>query len=144
MEKITLSLSCIFNLSVRTRVLADDFNIIANVAPVFKTGDKSGLRNYRLISILLIIARDFEKLIYNQLYSYFLRNRLLGSELYGFKLLHPAALTPGKISTSWLMNILDDWEKNFVVFVDIRKVLTLLTTLSCFISLNVMVYTRMN
>ena len=67
-EKITPSLSYIFNLSVRTRVFPDDFKI-AKVAPVFKNGDKGDPGNYRPISVLPTIARGFQKLIYNQLYS---------------------------------------------------------------------------
>ena len=113
-EKITSSLSYIFNLSVRPRVFPDDFKI-EKVAPVFKNGDKCNLRNYKPESVLPTIARVFEKLLYNQLYSYFLNNGLLGNEQYGFRSLHSTALALGKTSTGWLMNI-DDGKMNSVVF----------------------------
>ena len=118
-EKITPSLSYIFNLSVRTRVFPDDFKI-ARVAPVFKNGDIGDPGNYRPISVLPTIARVFEKLIYNQLYSYFLNNRLLGNEQYGFRSLHSTALALGKTSNSWLMDT-DDGKMNSVVFLDIKQ-----------------------
>ena len=142
-EKITPSLSYIFNLSVRTRVFPDDFKI-AKVVPVFKNGDKGDPGNYRPISVLPTIARASEKLICNQLYSYSLNNRLLGNEQHGFRSLHSTALALGKTSNNWLMNI-DDGKMNSVVFPRYqKKLLTLLTTRSCLRSLNVMVYTRMN
>ena len=118
-EKITPSLSYLLNLSVRTRVFPDDFKI-AKVAPVFKNGDKGDPGNYRPISVLPTIAKIFEKLIYNQLYSYFLNNRLLGNEQYGFRSLHSTVLALGKTSNNWLMNI-DDGKMNSVVFLDIKK-----------------------
>ena len=118
-EKITPSLSYIFNLSVRTRVFPDDFKI-AKVVPVFKNGDKGDPGNYRPISVLPTIARIFEKLIYNQLYSYFLNNRLLGNEQYGFRSLHSTVLALGKTSSNWLMNA-NDGKINSVVFLDIKK-----------------------
>ena len=37
------------------------------VAPVFKSGDRDNLNNYRLVTVLPTIARVFEKLIYQQL-----------------------------------------------------------------------------
>ena len=109
-EKITPSLSYIFHLSVRTRIFPDGFKI-AKVAPVFKNGDKGDPGNYRPTSVLPTIAKVFEKLIYNQLYSHFLKNRLLRNEQYRFRSLHSTALALGKTSNSWLMNT-DDGKVN--------------------------------
>ena len=41
----------------------------ANVVPVFKEGDKQSLKNYRPII--------FERLLYNQLFEFFIRNDLI-------------------------------------------------------------------
>ena len=44
---------------------------IAVICPIFKgEGSKSSPNNYRLISVLPIVARLFEKIIHNQLYDY--------------------------------------------------------------------------
>ena len=82
-----------------TRAFPDDCKV-AKVAPVFKNEDKGDLGKYRPISVLPIIARVFEKLTYNQLYSYFLNNRLLGNQQYGFGSLYSTALALGKHPTA--------------------------------------------
>ena len=43
----------------------------ADVIPVHKKKDKCVKENYRPVSILSNISKVFEKLLYNQLYSYF-------------------------------------------------------------------------
>ena len=42
----------------------------ARVAPIYKEGSSDHRLNYRPISILPVISRLFEKLIYNQLCNY--------------------------------------------------------------------------
>ena len=44
---------------------------IAKVLPLYKKDDKELLNNYRPISLLPVILKIFERIIYNQLYSYF-------------------------------------------------------------------------
>ena len=41
---------------------------IAKIAPIYKDGDKSEKSNHRPISVLSVISRLFERLVYNQLY----------------------------------------------------------------------------
>ena len=72
---ITPALTYIFNISIKTRVFPWDFKL-AKVTPVFKSGDRDELGNYRPISVIPTIARVFEKLIYNQLHTYFIDNNL--------------------------------------------------------------------
>ena len=109
----------LFNLSIETNTFPDDFKI-GKVAPVFKSGDKEDLNNYRPISVLPTIARIFERLLYNQLYDYLTVNKLLGDEQYGFRSLHSTAMALGKMSNQWLMNM-DNGNLSAVVFLDIRK-----------------------
>ena len=109
----------LFNLSIETNTFPDDFKV-GKVAPVFKSGDKEDLNNYRPISVLPTIARIFERLLYNQLYDYFTANKLLRDEQYGFRSLHSTAMALGKMSNQWLMNM-DNGNLSAVVFLDIRK-----------------------
>ena len=56
----------IFNKSVLTGEYPDELKI-AKVIPLFKSGDKTLVNNYRPISLLSIINKLFEKLIYKHL-----------------------------------------------------------------------------
>ena len=66
------------------------------------------------------MAMIFERLIYNQLYTYFTENNLLGSQQRGFRSLHSTVLALNKATDSWLLNI-DKSRLNSVIFLDIRK-----------------------
>ena len=59
---IAKSLSNIYNTSIRSGVFPKDWKI-AKVAPIFKSGSKSQMGNYRPISVLPTLARIFEKLV---------------------------------------------------------------------------------
>ena len=45
----------------------------ATVAPVQKKGNKESLKNYRPISLLPICGNIFERLIYNEMFTFLLR-----------------------------------------------------------------------
>ena len=72
------SLTDIFNFSVLTKVFPVDLKI-GKVAPVYKSGDKDDLNNYRPISVLPTMARVFENILYGQVYEYFTSHKLLGN-----------------------------------------------------------------
>ena len=59
-EHIAPSLTDIFNFSLEIKVFPDDLKV-GKVAPVYKSGDKDDLNNYRSISVLPTVARVFEK-----------------------------------------------------------------------------------
>ena len=108
-----------FNLSIEMNTFPEYFKI-GKVAPVFKSGDREDLNNYRPISVLPTIATIFERVLYNQLYDYLTANRLLGDEQYGFRSFDCTAMALGKMSNQWLMNM-DNEILSAVVFLDIRK-----------------------
>ena len=85
---IASSLSDLFNFSVNTKAYPDNFKV-AKVTHIFKSGDRDDVNNYRPISrIPTAIARVFEKLICIQLYQYFVNNKLLSNQQFGFRSLH--------------------------------------------------------
>ena len=48
----------------------------SNVVPCHKKDSKNLIKNYRPISLHPIFSKTFERLIYNSLYNYFIRNKL--------------------------------------------------------------------
>ena len=69
MPLIEDSLAFLFNTSIETSLFPDLWKV-ARVTPIFKAGDRANKSNYRPISVLPVISRLFEKLIYNQLYQF--------------------------------------------------------------------------
>ena len=70
--------------------IPDDLKI-AGVTPIFK-GDRDGMSNYTLISILCIVAHVFERLLYNQLHDYLIDNKILYDNQWGSRSLHSTSL----------------------------------------------------
>jgi len=56
----------------------------AHINPIFKKGDKSDPGNYRLISLTSVLCKLMERLVRDQLSSYFVINRLLSTRQHGF------------------------------------------------------------
>ena len=116
---ISESLCDIFNLSTATGCFPDSWKI-ARVAPIFKSGQPDDRSNYRPISVLPVLARVFEKLIYNQLYDYLDKNKHLFLNQSGFRALHS--------TVTCLLNNTDDWYVNMDggkytanIFIDLKK-----------------------
>ena len=57
----------------------------AHVVPVHKKRDKQCLKNYRPISLLPICSKIFERLIYNELFTFFTDNNLISPNQSGFR-----------------------------------------------------------
>ena len=56
----------------------------ANVIPVHRKGNKQSLKNYRPISLLPIISKIFERLIYNKIFNFFAEKNLISPNQSGF------------------------------------------------------------
>ena len=57
----------------------------ANIVPIHKKGDKQTLKNYRSVSLLPICGKIFGKLIFNELFRFFLDNKLISKNQPSFK-----------------------------------------------------------
>ena len=118
-EIIAPSLTDINNFSVASKVFPDDLKV-GKTAAVHKSGDKNQLNNYRPISVLPTVARGFEKILYGQLYEYFMTSKLLGNQQVGFRSLHSTALAFSKSTSKWCLSM-DKGNMNSVIFLDIKK-----------------------
>ena len=62
---------------------------IAKVIPLYKNkGESTDFGNYRPISLLNVISKIFERVVYNQVYAYFIKHNLFYSSQYGFRTQH--------------------------------------------------------
>ncbi len=116
---IAESLCNIFNLSLATNIFPDSWRV-ARVAPIFKSGQRDDRSNYRPISVLPFLARVFEKLVYNQVYEYLDKNKLLFSHQSGFRSLHSTVTCLLKSTDDWYVNM-DQGKYTGMVFIDLKK-----------------------
>ncbi len=84
---ISESLSIIFNKSLISGIFPDDLKS-ARVAQIFKSGERSDANNYRPISVLSVIAKVFEKIVFKQFYEYLSDNNLLSQNQSGLRPRH--------------------------------------------------------
>ena len=82
-DSVTLPLKIIFSNILLSSTYPDIWKL-ANVIPIFKKGDKQLIKNYRPISLLPICGKLFEKIIFNNLYSYLNTNNLITKKSIGF------------------------------------------------------------
>ena len=83
-ESIVLPMAENFNSLIRSGIFPDDLKI-AEVIPLYKSGDSSLFTNYRPISLLPAFSKVFERLIYNRLHSFLKKYNILFTSQYGFR-----------------------------------------------------------
>ena len=116
---IARSLSTLFNVCLTEGVFPDDWKL-ADVYPVFKSGDSRLLTNYRPISVLSILAKVFESLVHQQIYSYFSINNLLSPAQSGFRSGHSTQDLLITVTEDWKF-ALDSDEIVGITFIDLHK-----------------------
>ena len=91
----------------------------ARVAPIFKGGKPDDRSDYRPISVLPVVSRLFEKLIYDQLYQYLLdKHKYLVSHQSGFRSLHSVVTCLLKGTSDWYID-LDNGRYTAMIFIDL-------------------------
>ena len=101
---IAESLCLLFNTSISRGNVPSDWKI-AKVFPLHKGNSKSNPNNYRAISILNSISKNYERLVSNQLCSYLSDNKLLNKYQSGFRTLHSTATALLDATNQWHFNI---------------------------------------
>ena len=91
-------LTHILNLSLRDGIFPESLKV-SRTCPIYKSGSKSDVNNYRPISCLPIISKVFEKAVYSQLSNFLSMNNILHQNQYGFQ--------KGKSTLHPLINILN-------------------------------------
>ena len=109
----------IFNWSLASGTFPHNWKI-ARVSPIYKDGNIEDRSNYRPISVLPVISRLFEKIIFDQMYKYFVANKLFFSDQSGFRALHSVLTCLLKCTNDWYMNF-DKGLYTGVIFIDLKK-----------------------
>ena len=109
----------IFNQSLKSSVFPKIWKE-GKVTPIYKSGDRSNMSNYRPITVLPILGKILERLAHTQIYSYLSENKILSQSQFGFR---------PKLSTSTALafftdSILDNADNGLItasVFLDLNK-----------------------
>ena len=88
-KSICIPLRKIFEECLRTGTFPLEWKK-GNVVPIFKKGDKHIYKNYRPVSLLPILGKILERLVFIKMFPFFIENRLIAANQSGFK---PPALT---------------------------------------------------
>ena len=72
-KAVAKPLSILFNRSLNEGVYPDTWKV-ANVTPIFKKGDKSLASNYRPVSLLSCCCKLCERIVFKNMYNFFLEN----------------------------------------------------------------------
>ena len=118
-DLVASSLCAIFNRSIVSGVFPTEWKF-TKVIPLFKQGERSDLNNYRPISIIPVVAKVFERIVYNQFYEYLTENNLISCNQSGFRSLHSTATVLLEDTDNWAFNI-DKGNVNAVIFLDLKK-----------------------
>ena len=116
---ISATLTYIFYQSIALCSFPDEWKV-ARVLPLYKSGHRNIPGNYMPISILPVISKIMERLLYDQLYDYLTKNEILSDNQFCFRKFHSPPTSLLDSTNSWYVNI-DRKMFNLVVFIDLKK-----------------------
>ncbi len=109
----------VFNASLETGIFPDVWKL-ARVTPLYKSGQKSNLWNYRQISVLSVLSQLLEKLAHEHLYDFCKENNLFSKIQFFFRKLHSTITSMLNIMETWYQNF-DERKLNVSILLDLRK-----------------------
>ncbi len=92
----------------------------AIVTPIYKSGSRNDMNNYRPISVLPIVSKIMEKIVAYQFLEYLVENNLLSPHQYGFRPKHSTTTSLIQL-TEDIRTGLDRNEATGMVALDISK-----------------------
>ena len=110
----------IINLSLSTGIVPDAMKL-AKVIPIFKrSGSDEIMKNYRPVSLLPVLSKVLERIVYNRLFHYFMKHKIFSASQYGFQ---PNLSTEHAILElqDRIVNIMNKKECCIGVFMDLSK-----------------------
>ena len=101
---VTRSLTFIITLSITTGIFPNAWKR-ARVSPIFKEDLRTDPNNYRPISVLPVVSKLIERVVFNQLYEYLNDNNLLTESQSGFRPMFSTETALLEVTNEWLWNI---------------------------------------
>jgi hypothetical protein len=119
-ESLAQPLSIIFEVSLRTKSLPDDW-LTAIICPIFKNkGNPANVENYRPISLTSTSCKVFEKIMKDKLLTHFFNNKMIHPAQHGF--------LSSKSTGTQLLECVNKWTSDIesknqvdVIYIDFAK-----------------------
>ena len=115
----TIPLAYICNMSLSEGVFPEVCKV-ANVVPLFKSGDPMMFSNYRPVSLLCVLSKVFEKVMYSRLNDFLTLHKLLYKYQFGFRKKHSAYMAL-MILVDKLTKCLENGDSVVGVYLDFSK-----------------------
>ena len=112
-------LASIYNKSINEGIFPDAMKL-AKILPIHKGDSKFIVSNYRPISLLPILSKIFEKLMYNRLIEFINKNNILTPNQFGFQKNKSTEMAVNTI----INNVINSFEKKetaYCIFLDFAK-----------------------
>ena len=93
---------------------------VARVTPIKKKGQRTMLDNYIPISILPVVSKLVERILYDQMCDYLKKQNILSERQFGFRQFHSTTTTILDCTNEWYINM-DRGLYNIVVLLDLKK-----------------------
>ena len=109
----------LFNLSLSTSIFPEDWKR-ATIIPLFKTGNKNIVNNYRPVSLLSLPGKMLEKIVHKRISNHLEENDLLSNKQGGFRKNHSTVQSIVNLTD----NIFENMNNGLItaaVFIDLRK-----------------------
>ena len=113
------SKAVVLNLSLKEGIFPNHWKN-TRVPPIYKSGDKNEGGNYRPISLLSVVSKLFEKLVYKQVSNYLDDNKVLSCLQSDFRKGHSTCTSLLNTTNTWLVNM-GRGLINGVISLDLKK-----------------------
>lgn len=118
-DLLATPLAALFNRSVVSGVFPENFKI-SIIIPLFKSGDRSSVSNYRPISLLPIFSKIFEKIIHRRLTDFLDSIGFFADSQYGFRKKRSTDLALFE-HLKYIVSSLEEKDKVAAIYCDVSK-----------------------
>ena len=90
--------------SLMSGIFPDDWKC-ARVTTLLHVSRTSYLNNYRPISVISVVAKAFERIVYDQLYNFLNSEKSISKQQSGFRSLHSTVTAHLEATDSWVFDV---------------------------------------